>query len=263
MAASTVTSSPIFTLTTPSDREIAMTRVFDAPHHLVFEAWTKPELVARWWGWRGSTLPVNEIDLRAGGAWRRILRTADGKEYAFKGVFREIASPERLVYTECYDEPSAGSPEWVTTVTFEEQNGKTKWTSTCLHKSKEARDVRLKAGMEAGAAHSLDRLAEHLDTQAREIIMTRIFDAPRELVFEMWTDPKRLAHWWGPRGFTPTIQEMDVRPGGSWKMIMHGPDGVDYPNHSVFVEVVKPERLVYTHGGRGEGGARAEFEQTG
>jgi uncharacterized protein YndB with AHSA1/START domain len=254
MAASTVSNSPAFTLTTPSDREIVMTRVFDAPRHLVFEAWTKPEHVARWWGWRGSTLPVNELDLRAGGVWRRILRTADGKEYAFKGVFREVAMPERLVYTECYDEPSVGSPEWITTVTFEEQNGKTKWTSTLLHKSKEARDGHLKAGMEAGAAHSLDRLAEHLDMQAREIVMTRVFDAPREVVFEMWTDPKHLVHWWGPRGFTTTIQEMDVRPGGIWRMIMHGPNGVDYPNHNVFTEVVKPERLVYSHG--------REFQQT-
>lgn len=262
MTASTVENSPVFTLTTPSDREIVMTRVFAAPPHLIFGAWTKPEHVARWWGWSGSTLPVNEIDLRVGGAWRRILRTADAKEYAFKGVFREISTPERLVYTECYDEPSIGSPEWLTTVAFEENNGKTKLTSTVLHKSKEARDRHLKAGMEAGAAHSLDRLALHFERQAREIVITRVFDAPRELVFEMWTNPKHLVHWWGPRGFTTTIQEMDVRPGGLWRKIMHGPDGANYPNHSVFLEVVKPERLVFTHGGRREGSPSVEFEQT-
>jgi uncharacterized protein YndB with AHSA1/START domain len=261
MAASTVNSS-VFTVTTPTDREIVMTRVFDAPRHLVFEAWTKPEHVPHWWGWRGSTLPVCEIDLRPGGAWRFVLRKPDGKEHAFKGVFREIATPDRLVYTECFDDASVGSPEWLTTVTFEEHGGKTKLTSTVLHKSKEARDGHLKAGMESGAAHTLDRLAEYLDVRAREIVMTRVFDAPREIVFEMWTDPKHLVHWWGPRGFTTTIQEMDVRPGGAWTMIMHGPDGVNYPNHSVFTEVVKPERLVYSHGGSREGGPRADFQQT-
>ena len=262
MTASTLRNDPAFTLTTPSDREIVMTRTFDAPRHLVFEAWTKPEHVARWWGWRESTLPVCEIDLRPGGAWRLVLRKADGKEYPFKGVYREVMTPDRLVYTECFDEPSAGSPEWLSTVTFEEQDGRTKLTMTSLHKSKEARDGHLKAGMEAGAAHTLDRLAEHLEMQAREIVITRVFDAPRERVFEMWTDPKHLVHWWGPRGFTTTIQEMDVRPGGLWKMIMHGPDGANYPNHSVFTEVVKPERLVYSHGGGREGGPSADFQQT-
>ncbi|WP_406701241.1 SRPBCC family protein [Singulisphaera sp. Ch08] len=82
----------------------------------------------------------------------------------------------------------------------------------------------------------------------REIVITRVLDAPRELVFEAWTNPKYVAQWWGPNGFTNTIHEMEVRPGGVWRFTMHGPDGVDYPNKIVFLEVVKPERLVYTHG---------------
>jgi len=262
MAASTAINNPVFTLTTPSDREIVMTRVFDAPRRLVFEAWTKPEHVSRWWGCRSSTLPVCEIDLRVGCAWRFVLRMPERKDHAFKGVYREVVKPERLVYTECFDEPSAGSPEWLTTVTFEEHDGKTKLMITSLHKSIQARDEHLKAGMEAGAVQTLDRLAEHLSTRDREIVMTRVFDAPRAVVFEMWTDPKHLVQWWGPRGFTTTIQEMDVRPGGHWRKIMHGPDGANYPNHSVFLEVVKPERLVFTHGGRKEGGPSVEFEQT-
>ena len=84
----------------------------------------------------------------------------------------------------------------------------------------------------------------------QEIVTTRLFDAPRQLVFEAWTDPKHVAQWWGPRGFTNTIHEMDVTPGGVWRLTMHGPDGVDYPNRIVFTEVVKPERLVYDHGSR-------------
>lgn len=89
---------------------------------------------------------------------------------------------------------------------------------------------------------------DETSTADREIVITRVFDAPRELVFKAWTDPKHVAQWWGPNGFTNTIHEMDVRPGGVWRFIMHGPDGVDYPNKIVFIEVVKPERLVYAHG---------------
>ncbi len=81
----------------------------------------------------------------------------------------------------------------------------------------------------------------------REISLTRVFDAPRELVFAAWTEPRHVAKWWGPEGFTNTIAEMDVRPGGTWRFVMHGPDGTDYRNESVYDEVVQPERLVLTH----------------
>lgn len=90
----------------------------------------------------------------------------------------------------------------------------------------------------SGASESADR----------EIVITRVFDAPRALVFEAWTDPKHVPHWWGPTGFTNTVHEIDVRPGGVWRFVMHGPDGVDYDNKIVYLEVVPPERLVYLHG---------------
>src|SRR5258708_1840933 len=95
-------------------------------------------------------------------------------------------------------------------------------------------------------------MTERNDTSAesianREIVVTRVFDAPRDLVFKMWTDPKHIAQWWGPKGFTTTIYEMDVRVGGVWRFVMHGPDGVDYQNKVVYLEIVKPERIVYSH----------------
>lgn len=89
-------------------------------------------------------------------------------------------------------------------------------------------------------------------TSDREIAITRVFNAPRDLVFKVWTDPKHIAHWWGPKGFTNTIEKMDVRPGGVWQFVMHGPDGVNYPNKVVYLEVKKPERLVYNHGEEGK-----------
>ena len=86
------------------------------------------------------------------------------------------------------------------------------------------------------------------DTADRELVITRLLNAPRELVFKVWTDPKHVAQWWGPNGFTNTIHEMEVKPGGVWRLTMHGPDGVDYPNKIVFRKVVRPELLVYFHG---------------
>jgi uncharacterized protein YndB with AHSA1/START domain len=89
-------------------------------------------------------------------------------------------------------------------------------------------------------------------TADREIVTSRLFDAPRDLVFSAWTDPKQVVQWWGPRGFTTTSHEMSVTPGGVWRFTMHGPDGTDYKNKIVFTEVVKPERLVYRHAGEEE-----------
>jgi len=100
------------------------------------------------------------------------------------------------------------------------------------------------------------------DTADREIVITRVFDAPRELVWQAWTDPRHVVHWWGPTGFTTTIEKMDVRPGGVWKHVMHGPDGTNYPNSSVFKEVVKPERIVFSHGGGKAGGPGVHFTAT-
>ncbi len=86
-----------------------------------------------------------------------------------------------------------------------------------------------------------------VDQGPAELVATRVFDAPRDLVFRMWVDAQHVAHWWGPNGFTNTIQEMDVRPGGVWRYVMHGPNGVDYPNEMIYREVLPPERIVLFH----------------
>jgi uncharacterized protein YndB with AHSA1/START domain len=91
-------------------------------------------------------------------------------------------------------------------------------------------------------------MTNQTSTADRELVFTRIFKAPRELVFEVWTNPNHVVHWWGPKGFTNTIHEMNVKPGGVWRFIMHGPDGNDYPNKIVFKEVVKPSLLTFDHG---------------
>jgi uncharacterized protein YndB with AHSA1/START domain len=153
-------------VTTPSDREIAMSRVFDAPRRLVFEAFTKPELVKQWLlGPEGWSMPVCEIDLRVGGRYRYVWRRdRDGTEMGMGGVFREIAAPERIVSTEQFDD--AWYPgEAVNTVVLVERGGKTTVTQTLLYESKEARDGVLKSGMEQGVATSYDRLDDLLTSR--------------------------------------------------------------------------------------------------
>ena len=154
----------VTTFTTPTDREIVMTRVFDAPRRLVFEAWTNPEHLPHWMlGPEGWTMPVCEIDLRPGGAWRFVWRHADGNEMEMRGVYREIVPPERLVSTESW---GGDWPETLNTLVLTEEDGKTTITSTVLYPSKEARDAALKTGMKEGVSLSFDRLAEYLQTLA-------------------------------------------------------------------------------------------------
>jgi uncharacterized protein YndB with AHSA1/START domain len=149
-------------ITAPRDREIVMIRVFDAPRALVFDALTKPELVKQWLlGPPGWSMPVCEIDLKVGGAYRYVWRHADGREMGMGGVYREIVPQQRLVCTELFDE--AWYPgEALTTTTLAEKDGRTTLTTTMLYASREARDSVLKSGMERGVAASYDRLEELL-----------------------------------------------------------------------------------------------------
>jgi uncharacterized protein YndB with AHSA1/START domain len=152
-------------VTTPSDREIVLTRAFDAPRDLVFEVWTNPEHVRQWWGPRSSTMVLCEAEVRPGGSWRYVNTAEDGAEVPFTGVYREITPPERLVYTEMYDvEPFNSGDPAVNTVTFTEEGGRTLVTVTTVYPTKEVRDFVLGTGMEVGAAESYDRLAERLAT---------------------------------------------------------------------------------------------------
>ena len=159
MAVGSVANSDTFKTTTPSDREITLTRLFDAPRPLVFDAMTKPEHVRRWWGCLDErySVPICEIDLRVGGAWRFVGRGPMG-DATFYGVYREIDVPGRVVFTEIY----APFPdvESVVTSVLNEEDGKTRLTVTARYPSQEIRDLVLGTGMEGGAAISYDRLEE-------------------------------------------------------------------------------------------------------
>jgi uncharacterized protein YndB with AHSA1/START domain len=153
-----VTSSGTATVTLPTDEQILITREFDAPEHLVYEAWTTPELVKRWWSGSLGETTIAEIDLRVGGVWRYVMVTDGGFEVAFHGEFREIVPNERIVSTEVYE----GMPEEeaLNTVTFTEAEGRTILTILVQHSSKEARDAHINSGMEIGLQKAMDILEQ-------------------------------------------------------------------------------------------------------
>lgn len=244
---------------------ILLTRVFDAPRTLVFAAWTEPKHFVKWWGPRGCSVPICELDLRPGGVIDYLMR-APGFDHRVRGTFDEIVAPERLVFTQYFVDDQGrramptGFDDWridasfLTVVElFEEPGNKTRLTVKQTVTFPSGAPPREAIGPERGKARagwtsSLDRLAELVDdTSDREVVVKRTFDAPRELVWKAWTEPERIAQWWGPSGFTTTTEVMDVRPGGEWRHVMHGPDGRSYPNQILYSEVIPPERLVYDH----------------
>lgn len=143
-------------VTMPSDREVALTRLFEAPRELVFDALTKPDLLKRWYGPPGWSLIVCEIDLRVGGAWRFVTRQPQGKEIGQRGVYREIVRPERLVNTESWEDWDVG--EVLVTAVLTERDGRTALTNTMLFPTQEVRDALLQSGMTRGAAETYDKL---------------------------------------------------------------------------------------------------------
>ena len=158
--------SNAMTLTRISDREFVLTRAFSAPRRLLFEAWTNPEHVRRWYGCSTMTLTVCEIDLSVGGSYRYVMRAPDGGEHTMTGVYREIVPPRRLVYTERYVTAGFTSNDAQVTAIFAEHGGMTTLTSTVLHGSREDCDGHLSSGMERGAAEVYDRLEALLRTMA-------------------------------------------------------------------------------------------------
>jgi uncharacterized protein YndB with AHSA1/START domain len=228
-----------------SDREITATRVFDAPHELVFEAWTDPKHIAQWWGPNGFTNTIHSMDVRPGGVWDFIMHGPDGVDYKNKVIYTDVVRPERLAYDH------VSGPLFHVTVTFDAQGEKTRVTMTMLFDSAELRNQAAeKYGAVEGLNQNLGRLADHLpklaaERSAEEFVIERTFDAPRDLVFKAWTEPERLAQWWGPKGFTMISTKVDLRPGGVFHYDMRGPDGKEMWGKFVYREIVPPEKMVF------------------
>jgi uncharacterized protein YndB with AHSA1/START domain len=238
-----------------SDREIVVTRVFDAPRALVFKAWTDPKHLAHWWGPNGFSITTHAMEFKPGGSWRFVMHGPDGRDYKTEQVYVEIVEPERLVYRH------VSTPQFQTTVTFVDEGGKTRLTAQMLFESAALRDQTVKTfGAVEGLKQTLGRLAEHVTNMKggptmtpnaevtvgdRELTITRIFDAPRSLVFEAWSEPRHLMRWFAPNNFTVPECEMDFRAGGFFRVCMRG-FGKDHWMNGIFREIVKPERIVWT-----------------
>jgi len=235
-----------------SDREIIISRVFDAPRELVWEAMTDPKHVVNWWGPRGFTTTTEVMDFRPGGTWKHIMRGPDGTEYPNKSVFVEIVKHERIVYTHAGGKKDAPGAHFEATWTFEALGpNKTRLTLRQLHPSAQARDTVVKVyGAIEGGRQTLERLSEHLakmESAGEAFVIVHNFNAPRDLVFKMWTDPEHLKHWWGPKDFTLVNCKLDLRPGGLFLYCLKAPNGSEMWGKFIYREIVAPERLVYVN----------------
>jgi uncharacterized protein YndB with AHSA1/START domain len=237
-----------------ADREMIVTRVLDAPRELVFDAWTKPHHVARWWGPNGFTTTIHEMDVRPGGEWRLVMHGPDGTDYRNHFVFIDVVRPERIVFKH---EPEAGTEavSFQSTVTFAEREGRTEVTIHHVFPSAAALENAVaKHGAREGAKQTLERLDAYLpdmtqftlDSVRPIVTLARTFDAPRELVFKALTDPSMVAQWWGPRILAITVEKMEPRPGGIWRIIHRAPDGTEYAVNGVYREIEAPARIVRT-----------------
>lgn len=236
-------------------RSIVTTRIIDAPRDLVFEAWTSPEHLARWWGPDDFTTTTSAFDMRTGGIWRFVMHGPDGRDYKNRITFEEISRPERLAYRHD-DGEDVALIRFQTTVTFEDLGGKTRITLSARFPTAAERERVVKEnGAIEGAAQTVSRLANYVGELAtggecgvgRVLVLTRIFDAPRELVFKCWTDPKHFSAWWGPHMFTAPKVELDLKPGGKIFVLMSGPPPWQHhPMGGEFREIAPPERIVFT-----------------
>ncbi|KYC35279.1 hypothetical protein WA1_08995 [Scytonema hofmannii PCC 7110] len=251
-----------------TELEIKIVRMFKAPRELVFRVWTEPKHIEQWWGPKGFTTRVTEMDFRPGGQWRYVMVGPDGKEYPSKGVFREIVPPERIVASDEFDEGfeqvmNMELPQGiVTTAIFEELDGQTKLTLQILHASEGDRRKHEEMGVVDGWSSTFDSLDEFLAKQIkqqqngfavtlpseREILITRVFNAPRQLIFKAWTQPEHVKRWFGGcTSTTMTVCEIDLRVGGQWRYVLHdSSNGVDHGFAGEYREIVSPERLVAT-----------------
>jgi uncharacterized protein YndB with AHSA1/START domain len=225
------------------DREIVSTRIFDAPRDLVWQAWSEPQHLRHWWGPKDFRNTFETFDFQPNGVWRFIMHGPDGTDYPQEWVFVEIVKPSLIVLDHL------NAPKFRVTATFEAVDGKTKVTFRQLFESAAICDS-VKPRAVPGNEQNFDRLAAQLSIMqgdARELTITRTFDAPRALVWKAWTDPVHLAAWWGPAGFTNPVCKIDVRPGGAILIVMRAPDGAEYPMRGIFQEIVEPERIVFSN----------------
>lgn len=236
----------------PSDTEMMLTRVFDAPRAKVWKAWTDPEQVVRWWGPNGFTTTTEKHDFRVGGGWKYVMHGPDGANYPNSSVYLEIVEGERLVYRHGGGREDGPGASFVSTVVFEDEGGpgRTRITMRMKFAAAEVKALVMREyGAEEGGKQHLARLSEFLgatgSVQSKPFTITRTFDASLDRVWRAWTDPTRLAQWWGPKGVTSTMKTFELKSGGVWHCKLEGPGYPAMWGKYIFREVTPKSRLVF------------------
>ncbi len=227
--------------------EIRFTRHYEAPLKAVWDAWTDPKQVAKWWGPRGFTITTHSKDLRVGGIWHYTMHGPDGVDYPNKTIYHEVEKYSKLVYDHGgYDERK---PLFKVTVLFTEEKGKTKMDMTMAFESIEAAIEIGKFIKQASGYSTWDRLAEFLDDEAEcrgKFVINRTFDAPLNLMFEMWTNPKHLAQWMPPTGFKMEFLKSEIKENSTAVYYMSNGEGAEMYGKSGYKEIKRPNFLSFT-----------------
>jgi len=250
----------------PTTREIVITRTFDAPRELVWEAWTRPEHVAKWWGPKGFTTTIEEFDLRPGGRFKHMMHGPDGTDYPNLSVFREVVPFERIVYTHGGGKQGGIGAHFEATWSFESLGkNKTRVTGRSIFDTPEDRDFVVKEyGAIEGGKQTLERLAQHVarvESAGDEVVIVRDFKAPLAEVYRAWTEVEGLTHWSGPKGFKVVSAKLDLRPGGTFHYGLQAPDGSPMWGKFVFREVRENQRLVWVNSFSDPAGGTARHPQ--
>lgn len=227
--------------------ELKITRVYDAPLQIVWDAWNDPEQAAQWWGPRGFTITTHSKDLKAGGHWHYTMHGPDGGEYANKTKYLEVEEYAKLVYDHGGNDEQ--KPLFRVTVLFSGSNGKTTMDMTMTLPTAEAAEQTRGFIKKAGGDTTWDRFTEYLEktSSGKEIfVLNRSFNAPIETMFEMWTNPAHLSKWVAPTGFDMEFIECNIRPGGNTFSCMSGQGGMKMYGRAHYLEIEKPHRIVYT-----------------
>ena len=225
---------------------IEIIRVYDAPVKAVWEAWTDVEQVAKWWGPRGFTITTHSKDLKPGGHWNYTMHGPDGIDYPNKTKYFEVEKYAKLVYDHGANDEQG--PLFRVTVTFADVKGKTKMHMTMTLPSPEAAEETRKFIKKANGNSTWDRLAEYLEKESsgkEQFVINRTFDAPLELMYEMWTNPKHFTKWLAPTGFEMEFLRPDIKPGGTTFYKMTGGNVTMY-GRAHYLKIEKPDTIVYT-----------------
>jgi uncharacterized protein YndB with AHSA1/START domain len=238
-----------------ANRELVITRTFDAPREIVFKMWTDPKRMAQWWGPHGFTNPVCELDVRPGGAIRIDMRGPEGTVYPMTGTFREIVRPERLVFTaEALDQSGTAVLEVLNTVIFEEKNGKTTLTLQARVTKVAGEGVSYLEGMEAGWTQSLERLASHLKSKNEPLVIERTFNASAARVWRALTNKDEMKQWYFD------LKEFKPEVGFEFEFTVEH-EGMKYHHLCKITDVIPQKKLAYTWRYKGhEGDSLVTFE---